>query len=88
MLKNLIKWSIHNRFLVIVATIVITGWGWVSLQQTPLDAIPALSDVQVIIKTNYPSQSPRVVEDQVTYPNHYYAISAESASGAWLFFLW
>ena len=68
MLKNLINWSIHNRFLVLVATVIITGWGWVSLQQTPLDAIPDLSDVQVIIKTTYPGQSPRVVEDQVTYP--------------------
>jgi len=68
MLKNLINWSIHNRFLVLVATVIITGWGWVSLQQTPLDAIPDLSDVQVIIKTAYPGQSPRVVEDQVTYP--------------------
>ncbi len=68
MLKNIIHWSIHNRFLVLVATVIITGWGWVSLQQTPLDAIPDLSDVQVIIKTAYPGQSPRVVEDQVTYP--------------------
>ncbi|MEN8220045.1 MAG: CusA/CzcA family heavy metal efflux RND transporter, partial [Pseudomonadota bacterium] len=68
MLKNLINWSIHNRILVLVATIIITGWGWVSLQQTPLDAIPDLSDVQVIIKTAYPGQSPRVVEDQITYP--------------------
>jgi len=68
MLKNLIHWSIHNRFLVLVATVIITGWGWVALQKTPLDAIPDLSDVQVIIKTTYPGQSPRVVEDQVTYP--------------------
>ncbi|KHD08017.1 cation transporter [Candidatus Thiomargarita nelsonii] len=68
MLKNLINWSIHNRFLVLVATLILSGWGWVSLQQTPLDAIPDLSDVQVIIKTAYPGQSPRVVEDQVTYP--------------------
>jgi Cu(I)/Ag(I) efflux system membrane protein CusA/SilA len=68
MLKNIISWAIHNRFLVLVATLIITGWGWVSLQQTPLDAIPDLSDVQVIIKTSYPGQSPRVVEDQVTYP--------------------
>jgi len=68
MITNLIHWSIHNRFLVLVATVIISGWGWVSLQQTPLDAIPDLSDVQVIIKTTYPGQSPRVVEDQVTYP--------------------
>ena len=68
MLKNIITWSIKNRFLVLVASLIITGWGWVSLQQIPLDAIPDLSDVQVIIKTSYPGQSPRVVENQVTYP--------------------
>ena len=68
MLKKVIHWSIHNRFLVLIATLVITGWGLFSLQHTPLDAIPDLSDVQVIIKTSYPGQSPRVVEDQVTYP--------------------
>ena len=54
MLKNILNPSIHNRFLVLVATIIVTGWGWVSLQQTPLDAIPDLSDVQVIIKTTNP----------------------------------
>jgi Cu(I)/Ag(I) efflux system membrane protein CusA/SilA len=68
MLTHLIHWSIHNRFLILVSMIVITGWGWVALQQTPLDALPDLSDVQVIIKTSYPGQSPRVVEDQITYP--------------------
>ncbi|NJN45434.1 MAG: efflux RND transporter permease subunit [Candidatus Competibacteraceae bacterium] len=68
MLRGLILWSIQNRFLVLVATVMLTGWGWLSLQQTPLDAIPDLSDVQVIIKTTYPGQSPRVMEDQVTYP--------------------
>ena len=68
MLKNLIAWSVHNRFLVLLATLVIAGWGWVALHKTPLDAIPDLSDVQVIIKTSYPGQAPRVVEEQVTYP--------------------
>ncbi len=68
MLAKLISWSMANRFLVIVATLVITGWGWVSLHKTPLDAIPDLSDVQVIIRTSFPGQSPRVVEEQVTYP--------------------
>lgn len=68
MLKSLIKWSVANRFLVLVASMVITGWGWVSLQSIALDAIPDLSDVQVIIRTNFPGQSPRVVEEQVTYP--------------------
>ncbi len=68
MLKSLIHWSVANRFLVILASLVITGWGWVSLHQTPLDAIPDLSDVQVIVRTSFPGQSPRVVEEQVTYP--------------------
>ncbi len=68
MLKKLIAWSVHNRFLVILAALVITGWGWVSLHKTPLDAIPDLSDVQVIIRTSFPGQAPRVVEEQVTYP--------------------
>jgi Cu(I)/Ag(I) efflux system membrane protein CusA/SilA len=68
MLKNLIIWSVKNRFLVLLATLVVSGWGWVALQKTPLDAIPDLSDVQVIIKTSYPGQAPRVVEEQVTYP--------------------
>ncbi len=68
MLKQLIAWSVHNRFLVLLAALVITGWGWVSLHKTPLDAIPDLSDVQVIIRTSFPGQAPRVVEEQVTYP--------------------
>ena len=68
MLDQIIAASIRNRFLVIIATLMITAWGWVSLQQTPLDAIPDLSDVQVIIRTSYAGQSPRVVEEQVTYP--------------------
>ena len=65
---SLIRWSIENRLLVLVATLLIAGWGWVAVQETPLDAIPDLSDVQVIVKTSYPGQSPRVVEEQVTYP--------------------
>ena len=68
MLKGIIRWSVQNRFLVLVASLMITAWGWQALKQTPLDAIPDLSDVQVIIKTGYPGQSPRVVEEQVTYP--------------------
>jgi len=65
---RLIRWSIENRLRVLIATLVVTGWGWLSVLQIPLDAIPDLSDVQVIICTSYPGQSPRVVEDQVTYP--------------------
>ncbi|MCG6968027.1 MAG: efflux RND transporter permease subunit [Chromatiaceae bacterium] len=68
MLKGLIAWSINNRFLVLLAALVISGWGWVALHKIPLDAIPDLSDVQVIIRTSFPGQAPRVVEEQVTYP--------------------
>jgi Cu(I)/Ag(I) efflux system membrane protein CusA/SilA len=68
MLKGLIHWSVSNRFLVLVMTLVVTAWGWMALNKTPLDAIPDLSDAQVIIRTTFPGQSPRVVEEQVTYP--------------------
>lgn len=67
-MKHLIHWSIRNRFLVLLATLLLTAWGLQSLRQTPLDAIPDLSDVQVIVRTSFPGQAPRVVEDQVTYP--------------------
>jgi len=68
MLERVISWSVQNRFLVLVGTLMLSGWGWMALQQTPLDAIPDLSDVQVIIRTPFAGQSPRVVEEQVTYP--------------------
>jgi Cu(I)/Ag(I) efflux system membrane protein CusA/SilA len=68
MIANIINWSIHNRFFVLLATLMIMGVGIYSVKNTPVDAIPDLSDVQVIIKTTYPGQAPQVVEDQVTYP--------------------
>ncbi|MCU6435259.1 efflux RND transporter permease subunit [Undibacterium sp. Jales W-56] len=68
MIAKLIRWSIANRFLVLLATVFITAWGIWSLARTPLDAIPDLSDVQVIIRTTYPGQAPQIVENQVTYP--------------------
>jgi len=68
MIPALIRWSIGNRFLVIMLALLLAGWGAYTLKNTPLDAIPDLSDVQVIIKTSYPGQAPQVVEDQVTYP--------------------
>jgi len=68
MLARLIRWSIDNRVFVLVATLLLCAWGLFSLKHTTLDAIPYLSDVQVIVRTSYPGQSPRVVEDQVTYP--------------------
>lgn len=68
MIAKLIRWSIGNRFLVLLATLMVTGWGIWSLSKTPLDAIPDLSDVQVIIRTTYPGQAPQIVENQITYP--------------------
>ena len=68
MLVNLIRWSIDNRVFVIVTTLMLSCWGLLSVKQTPLDAIPDLSDVQIIVRTSFPGQSPQVVEDQVTYP--------------------
>ncbi|MGH8530758.1 MAG: efflux RND transporter permease subunit [Nevskiales bacterium] len=68
MIAALIRWSVHNRFLVLMATALATAWGLYSIAHTPLDAIPDLSDTQVIIRTLYPGQAPQVVEDQVTYP--------------------
>jgi Cu(I)/Ag(I) efflux system membrane protein CusA/SilA len=68
MIEKIIKWSIANRFLVLLLTAMLIGWGVYAVKKTPLDAIPDLSDVQVIIKTSYPGQAPQVVEDQVTYP--------------------
>jgi Cu(I)/Ag(I) efflux system membrane protein CusA/SilA len=68
MIAALIRWSIHNRFLVLLTTLLIGAWGVVSLLRTPLDALPDLSDVQVIIRTTYPGQAPRIVENQITYP--------------------
>ncbi|HYD78464.1 MAG TPA: efflux RND transporter permease subunit [Paucimonas sp.] len=68
MIARLIRWSIANRFLVLMATLFISAWGVWALYRTPLDALPDLSDVQVIIRTTYPGQAPRIVENQVTYP--------------------
>ncbi len=68
MIISVIRWSTENRFFVLLATAILVGAGLYSLQKTPVDAIPDLSDVQVIIKTTYPGQAPQVVEDQVTYP--------------------
>lgn len=68
MIARLIRWSIRNRFLVLLATVALAAWGVYSVRQTPLDALPDLSDTQVIIKASYPGKAPQVVEDQVTYP--------------------
>ena len=68
MIESIIRWSVHNRLFVLLSTVILFGIGLYAIKQTPVDAIPDLSDVQVIIKTSYPGQSPQVVEDQVTYP--------------------
>lgn len=68
MIEAIIRWSVGNRFLVLLATLILVGVGAYTVKNTPVDAIPDLSDVQVIIKTSYPGQAPQVVEDQVTYP--------------------
>ncbi|HLF23993.1 MAG TPA: efflux RND transporter permease subunit, partial [Burkholderiales bacterium] len=68
MIAAVIRWSIHNRPLVLLVTFFLTGWGIYAVTRMPLDAIPDLSDVQVIVQTSYPGQAPQVIEDQVTYP--------------------
>jgi Cu(I)/Ag(I) efflux system membrane protein CusA/SilA len=68
MIAAIIRWSIHNRLLVTLMALLLAGWGAWSARHIPLDALPDLSDVQVIVKTNYPGQAPQVVESQVTYP--------------------
>ncbi|CAH8206271.1 efflux RND transporter permease subunit [Vibrio aestuarianus] len=68
MINSIIRWSLSNRLIVLLATVALVAAGLFSVKNTPVDAIPDLSDVQVIIKTSYPGQAPQVVEDQVTYP--------------------
>ncbi|MDZ7590471.1 MAG: efflux RND transporter permease subunit [Rubrivivax sp.] len=68
MIANLIRWSVANRLLVLLATVLVTAAGLWGLRTTPVDALPDLSDVQVIIRTSYPGQAPQIVENQVTYP--------------------
>lgn len=68
MIESIIRWSIGNRLFVLIVTVMLTVVGVYSIKNTPVDAIPDLSDVQVIIKTSYPGQAPQVVQDQVTFP--------------------
>lgn len=68
MINQVIKWSIHNRVMVLILTLLMLFVGIYTIKNTPVDAIPDLSDVQVIVKTSYPGQAPQVVQDQVTYP--------------------
>src|SRR5687767_15999661 len=68
MLKRIIEWSVNNRLLVLLFTAAAIAGGLWAVRQTPLEALPDLSDVQVIVQTEYGEQAPRIVEDQVTYP--------------------
>ncbi|HEY1026611.1 MAG: CusA/CzcA family heavy metal efflux RND transporter, partial [Gammaproteobacteria bacterium] len=68
MIAAIIRWSVANRFLILLATVFAVAWGVWSVKNTAVDALPDLSDVQVIIRTPYPGQAPRIVENQVTYP--------------------
>ncbi|HEX2012660.1 MAG TPA: efflux RND transporter permease subunit [Roseateles sp.] len=68
MIAHVIRWSVANRLLVLLATLMLTAWGIWAVRGTPVDALPDLSDVQVIIRTSYPGQAPQIVESQVTYP--------------------
>ena len=68
MIARLIRWSIANRFLVLLATMFVVLAGVAAIVATPIDALPDLSDVQVIVYSEFPGQAPQVVEDQVTYP--------------------
>ncbi|MBP6339296.1 MAG: efflux RND transporter permease subunit, partial [Vitreoscilla sp.] len=68
MIAALIRWSVMNRLLVLLATLMLGAWGAISLRSTAVDALPDLSDVQVIIRTSLPGQAPQIVENQVTYP--------------------
>ncbi|HAG20246.1 MAG TPA: CusA/CzcA family heavy metal efflux RND transporter, partial [Pseudomonas sp.] len=68
MIAALIRWSVLNRFLVLLTTLLMSAVGIWAVRTTPIDALPDLSDVQVIIRTAYPGQAPQIVENQVTYP--------------------
>ena len=68
MIARVIRWSIGNRVLVLLGAVGLALWGTWALLHTPLDALPDLSDVQVIVRVTYPGQAPQIVENQVTYP--------------------
>ena len=68
MIARIIRFSILNRVFVLLAALILAAWGVWAVKNTPVDALPDLSDVQVIVRTNYPGQAPQIVENQVTYP--------------------
>ncbi|MCJ7681620.1 MAG: efflux RND transporter permease subunit, partial [Candidatus Aminicenantes bacterium] len=79
MIEKIIQWCVQNRFMVVLCTVLVIVAGVLAMMKTPIDAIPDLSDVQVIIYTEYPGQAPQVVEDQVTYPLTTAMLSVPSA---------
>ncbi len=89
MIASIIRWSVGNRFFVLLATFLLVGIGLYSVNKTPIDALPDLSDVQVIIKTSYPGQAPQVVEDQRYLSDDYCnAVSSWRCDCSRLFFFW
>ncbi|MBV6605780.1 efflux RND transporter permease subunit, partial [Acinetobacter baumannii] len=68
MIARIIRFSIANRVFVLLAALILAAWGTWAVQNTPVDALPDLSDVQVILRTNFSGQAPQIVENQVTYP--------------------
>ena len=68
MIAKLIRWSANNRLLILLMTLMVIAWGLFAMLRTPLDALPDLSDTQVIIRTPWPGQAPQIVENQLTYP--------------------
>lgn len=68
MIAHLIRWSVRNRFFVVLGMLALVGAGLWAVRSTPIDALPDLSDVQVVIRTSYPGQAPQIVENQITYP--------------------
>ncbi|MFX8961195.1 efflux RND transporter permease subunit, partial [Acinetobacter baumannii] len=68
MIAHLIRWSVRNRFFVVLGMLSLVGAGLWAVRSTPIDALPDLSDVQVVIRTSYPGQAPQIVENQITYP--------------------
>ncbi|MDA1185769.1 MAG: efflux RND transporter permease subunit, partial [Acidobacteria bacterium] len=68
MIEYLVGWCARNRFLVFAGTLALAGWGGWAIRATPVDAVPDISDVQVIVSTEWAGRSPDLIEDQVTYP--------------------
>ena len=85
MIAALIRWSARNIFLILLATLFVVGAGIWAVRNTALDAIPDLSDTQVIVYTEYPGQAPQVVEDQVTYPLTTALLSVPQASDGFFY---